>query len=122
MHRTAILVLLSVVALAACASAHAFRVDGAPEYEPTDSDSVVVYTSPDSLPCDDHDRIARLEGKGDHMASEDDVFGEMREASAEHGANAVLVAGYSDASFGDWFSSDQETQARGWALRLHCED
>lgn len=44
----------------------------------------------------------------------------MREQAARHGADAVLLRGFSDTSFGQWFSSDKEARAEGVAVRLHC--
>lgn len=106
--------------LAGCASAHAFRIDGAPDYPPVPPDSVAVYESAEELPCDDVERLARLEGTGDQWASRDDVVGKMRERAARVGADAVLLAGFSDTSFGAWFSSGKDARAEGVAVRLRC--
>lgn len=122
--RRLIFCLVGVLALGACASAHSFRIEGAPTYEPTSADTMETYVDREDLPCDDFERLARLEGSGDWSASKQKIWDEMRDEAAEYGANAILVTGFSDTSFGEQMGSGGEKHAiaRGIAIRLKCNE
>lgn len=110
------------VLLAGCASAHGFRVDGAPEYAPVEAEEVEVYETADDLPCPDVEKLARLEGSGGAYASRDKIVSAMREEAARHGADAVVLSGYSETSLGGaLFGGEEASEARGLAVRLTCK-
>lgn len=108
--------------LTACASAHGFRFGDAPSYEPVAVEEVRVYESAEELPCPDVEKLARLEGSGGAYASRDKIVYAMREEAARHGADAVVLSGYSETSLGDaLFGGEEESEARGLAVRLTCK-
>jgi len=111
---------LVLLVTAACASAHSYPIADAPTYDPVPADSVEVYESPDELPCRDVERLAELESSGDWMVGDDKLVGKMREQAARHGANAIVLAGFSESGFGGAFKAGKKDRARGVAVRLRC--
>lgn len=119
--KTVAAVLAAVALTVGCATAYTYRLADAPEYGAVPKDSVAVYASTDSLPCQKFDKIARLEGSGSWPAGKGTIVSRMRSAAAKAGADAVLLEGYDSTNmFKASFTAHTESKARALAIRLHC--